>query len=73
MHGTRLFSSDCKGRLPKIHDYIMFENVGAYTIVFNPPFIKERPTILAYDNNEMFVVRRKETFKQFFNEEIYCF
>ena len=51
----------------------MFDNVGAYTIVFNPPFIKERPTILAYDNNEMFVVRRKETFKQFFNEEIYCF
>ena len=66
-------ASDCKGQLPKIHDYIMFDNVGAYTIVFNPPFIKERPTILAYDNNEMFVVRRKETFKQFFNEEIYCF
>ena len=66
-------ASDCTRQIPQMNDYIMFENVGAYTIVFNPPFIKERPTILAYDNNEMFVVRRKETFKQFFNEEIYCF
>ena len=66
-------ASDCTWQIPQMNDYIMFENVGAYTIVFNPPFIKERPAILAYDNNEMFVVRRKETFKQFFNEEIYCF
>ncbi len=59
--------------LPDKNDYIVFENVGAYTVVFNPPFIKERPSIVAADKNEIFVVRKKETLKQFFNEEIYCF
>jgi diaminopimelate decarboxylase len=59
--------------LPQIGDYIVFENVGAYTIVFNPPFIKERPGILAIENNVVFPVRKKETIKQFFNEELYYF
>ncbi|WP_249315726.1 diaminopimelate decarboxylase [Bacillus sp. FJAT-49711] len=59
--------------LPQINDYIIFENVGAYTIVFNPSFIKEKPAIIAKDNNEIFAVRKKETIKQFFNEELYCF
>lgn len=59
--------------LPNINDYILYDNVGAYTIVFNPPFIKERPSIVAVDHGEFFVVRKKETIKQFFNEEIYCF
>ncbi|UGB29485.1 diaminopimelate decarboxylase [Metabacillus sp. B2-18] len=66
-------ATNCIGEIPQRDDYIMFDNVGAYTIVFNPPFIKERPAILAYDQNDMCVVRRKETFRQFFNEEIYCF
>ncbi|MEH7251325.1 hypothetical protein V7111_04295 [Neobacillus niacini] len=60
-------------KIPQINDYIIFENVGAYTIVFNPSFIKEKPAIIANDNNEIFVVRKKETIQQFFNEEIYCF
>lgn len=59
--------------LPQKGDYIQFENVGAYTIVFNPPFIKERPGIAAFDHNELFVVRNKETIKQFFSEELYSF
>ncbi|MEH7112172.1 diaminopimelate decarboxylase [Neobacillus niacini] len=59
--------------LPEINDYIIFENVGAYTIVFNPPFIKERPSIIVADQNNFFIVRKKETVKQFFNEEIYIF
>lgn len=59
--------------LPQRDDYIIFENVGAYTIVFNPPFIKERPPIIAADNTQIFVVREKETIKQFFNEELYKF
>ncbi|CEG28635.1 diaminopimelate decarboxylase [Bacillus sp. B-jedd] len=64
---------DIFGALPQKNDYIVFENVGAYTIVFNPPFIKERPSIVAVDGNELNEVRRKETFRQFFNEELYCF
>lgn len=59
--------------MPEINDYITFENVGAYTLVFNPQFIKERPAIIAEDHNKRFVVRKKETIKQFFNEELYCF
>ncbi|MFJ5713892.1 diaminopimelate decarboxylase [Neobacillus sp. NPDC093127] len=59
--------------LPQKSDYIIFENVGAYTIVFNPPFIKERPCILAADDGEVFIVRKKESIKQFFDEDIYMF
>ncbi|MEH7250431.1 diaminopimelate decarboxylase, partial [Neobacillus niacini] len=66
-------AGDICDKLPCKNDYIVFENVGAYTIVFNPPFIKERPSIVAADNNELLVVRKKETFRQFFNEEIYLF
>ncbi|MBW8348430.1 diaminopimelate decarboxylase [Bacillus sp. IITD106] len=59
--------------LPEKNDYMIFENVGAYTIVFNPPFIKERPGIVAMDGEHFFTVRKKETINQFFDEELYCF
>ncbi|WP_246145432.1 diaminopimelate decarboxylase [Bacillus rubiinfantis] len=61
------------GELPARGDYIMFENVGAYTIVFNPPFIKERPAIVAVDSGQFFGVRKKETLKEFVSEELYYF
>lgn len=57
--------------IPEKDDYILFDNVGAYTIVLAPPFIKERPSIIAIDNQEVFVVRKKETVDQFFSEELY--
>ncbi|MCR2822004.1 diaminopimelate decarboxylase [Lederbergia panacisoli] len=59
--------------LPERDDFVVFENVGAYTIVFNPPFIKERPSIIAMDNASFFEVRKKETINQFFNEDLYSF
>lgn len=62
-----------KGILPIKDDYVIFENVGAYTVVFNPPFIKERPGIVATVNGEFFTVRRKESLKEFFNEDLYVF
>ncbi|CAH2714887.1 Diaminopimelate decarboxylase [Neobacillus rhizosphaerae] len=64
---------EINGELPKKDDYVIFENVGAYTIVFNPPFIKERPSIVAACNNEFFVVRKKESLREFFNEDLYIF
>lgn len=64
---------DVFAEIPKVGDYILFENVGAYTLVFNPPFIKERPAILALERDGMKMVRRKETFNQFFNEDLYVF
>lgn len=60
--------------LPQINDYILFEkNVRAYTIVYHPPFIKERPAIIAVDQNKFVTVRKKETMRQFFNQELYIF
>lgn len=64
---------EVKDAIPEKGDFIVFENVGAYTIVFNPPFIKERPAIVAKDNNEYFIVRKKERLKDFFNEDLYVF
>jgi diaminopimelate decarboxylase len=64
---------DIVGELPEPNDYIAFENVGAYTIVFNPPFIKERPGIVSIDQNEFYVVRKRESLREFFNEDLYVF
>lgn len=64
---------DIAGEVPSRNDYFIFENVGAYTVVFNPPFIKERPAIIANDGGKTFFVRKKETIKEFFNEDLYCF
>ncbi|RSL29994.1 diaminopimelate decarboxylase [Salibacterium salarium] len=66
-------ADELKRPLPETGDYIMFENVGAYSIVFHPPFIKERPAIVAVDHETIFTARRKETFKEFFNEDLYVF
>ncbi|PLR74020.1 diaminopimelate decarboxylase [Bacillus sp. UMB0728] len=64
---------DVHDELPLRGDYVIFHNVGAYTIVFNPPFIKGRPSIIALEEGKVYITRRAETFRQFFNEEIYCF
>lgn len=64
---------DIEEILPQRGDFILFDQVGAYTIVFNPPFIKERPGIIAMEGDEVRVVRKPETFKEFFSEELYCF
>ncbi len=64
---------EIQAELPQKNDYIIFENVGAYTIVFNPPFIKERPCIVAAEEGELFIVRKKESIEQFFDEKVYCF
>jgi diaminopimelate decarboxylase len=46
-----------------IGDYITVENMGAYTIVFKPPFIRPNPPIVSYDSqlDEYRLVRRAET------------
>ncbi|MGB6301508.1 MAG: hypothetical protein WBF90_35735 [Rivularia sp. (in: cyanobacteria)] len=46
-----------------IGDYLVFENIGAYTVVFKPPFIRPNPPIISYDSavNEYSLCRRQET------------
>jgi diaminopimelate decarboxylase len=46
-----------------VGDYVMFTNVGAYTIVMKPPFIRPSPPVVGYDRGaERFeLLRRAET------------
>lgn len=49
-------------------DYAMFDNVGAYTTVLRPPFIRECPAILGWNSETgaFEVLKRKETFADVF-------
>ncbi|MEG4086680.1 alanine racemase [Microcoleus sp. POL10_C6] len=52
-----------------IGDYAVFENMGAYTVVFKPPFIRPNPPIISYDSiqNEYTLIRRRETSQDVFS------
>jgi diaminopimelate decarboxylase len=48
-------------------DFVVFDNVGAYTVVMQPPFIRPAPAILAWDGADSFAVaRRAERFDDLF-------
>jgi diaminopimelate decarboxylase len=49
-------------------DYVVFDNVGAYTIVMKPPFIHPSPAVIAYDSttNAVDLAKRRETFADVF-------
>ncbi|MHA6259975.1 type III PLP-dependent enzyme domain-containing protein [Sporosarcina sp. CAU 1771] len=64
---------DYIGELPKPGDFLSFSNVGAYTIVLDPPFIKERPPIYAWNGEDYTVVRKVEKLDDFINENLYVF
>ncbi|MFB2918988.1 alanine racemase [Aerosakkonema funiforme] len=55
-----------------IGDYAVFENMGAYTVVFKPPFIRPNPPIISYDYilNEYTLIRRRETYQDVFSTYI---
>jgi diaminopimelate decarboxylase len=40
-------------------DFVVFENVGAYTVVMKPPFIRPAPAILVCDEKGSFEVARR--------------
>ncbi len=66
MAGYTCMESDILGRYdssPEINsgDIIAFANAGAYTIVFNPQFIRERPPIFALLEGRIIQIRRRET------------
>ncbi|MTJ55117.1 decarboxylase [Anabaena sp. UHCC 0253] len=52
-----------------IGDYAVFDNLGAYTVVFKPPFIRPNPPIISYDSTleKYTLVRRKETSQDVFS------
>ena len=47
-------------------DYLIFDLVGAYTIVMTPPFINLAPPIVVRTNNYFVAIRRMESFDDFF-------
>jgi diaminopimelate decarboxylase len=51
-----------------IGDYTVFDNVGAYSIVFKPPFIWPSPPIVSYDSirQQDTLARRQETTQDVF-------
>jgi len=61
------------GELPKVGDFLVFQNMGAYTIVLNPPFIKERPPIFAKIGSQFKIVRKRETLDDFINSNVYVY
>ncbi len=54
-------------------DYVLFNNVGAYTIVLKPPFILPSPAILAYGTqpDTFEVLRHPESFKNVFSSYLF--
>lgn len=49
-------------------DFVAFSSVGAYSIVFKPPFIRSSPAIIAYDfqRNQYQLVKRREQLDDLF-------
>ena len=64
---------EAEGEVPKPGDFLVFSNVGAYTIVFAPAFIKERPPIIAQEGDSFSLVRKRESIDDFINENVYIF
>lgn len=50
-----------------INDYIIFSNVGSYSIVMKPPFILPNFGIIKYENGFFVTLKRPETFYDIFN------
>lgn len=49
-----------------VGDYVLFENVGSYSIVLKPPFILPNFPILELDNNKVNIIKKQETFNDIF-------
>lgn len=50
-----------------VEDYIVFDNVGSYSIVLKPPFILPNFSVLEYDGEEVRLIKRKENFDDIFH------
>ena len=54
-------------------DYVVFENVGAYTLVLKPPFIRPCPAVLAWDpeSKAFEVIKRQEELSDVFTTYVF--
>ena len=59
-------------KLPDLEpgDILRIGNVGAYTIVFNPKFIRTLPPIYTLDDGTFELARRPESPEEFFSQYV---
>lgn len=50
-----------------VDDYVLFGNVGGYSLVDKPPFIMPDCPMVAISNNKVRLIKRSETFEDIFN------
>ncbi len=50
-------STNASGTI-SVEDYVIFKNVGAYTVVLKPPFIRMAPPIVTFSDSKWELVRR---------------
>lgn len=48
-------------------DFLMFKNVGAYTLVFKPIFIKLSPAIISLSKDGYEIIKQQDNFDNYFN------
>jgi len=54
-----------KGSL-EVDDYLVFENIGSYSVVFKPPFIMPNVSVIEVTNKGYFEIKRQETIDDIF-------
>ncbi|MCK5563832.1 MAG: diaminopimelate decarboxylase [Planctomycetes bacterium] len=52
-------------------DYIQFDNVGAYTNVFTPPFINVAPAIVVADGSDYKLIRNRQKAEDVFKDYLF--
>jgi len=52
-------------------DYIQFDNVGAYTNVFTPPFINVAPAIVVADGSGYKLIRNRQKAEDIFSDYLF--
>jgi diaminopimelate decarboxylase len=55
----------------QVGDFAVFENVGAYTNVLKPPFIRPAPPILRLEEDRVIVVKQQETLEDIFSTYVF--
>ncbi len=52
-------------------DYIQFDNVGAYTNVFTPPFINVAPAVVVEENKDYKLIRKRQDPEDMFKDYLF--
>lgn len=54
-----------------VGDFLVFDNVGSYSTMYKPPFIKGQPTILSKQGDDYVVIKREESLDDIFQTYIF--